>query len=358
VLSALKNLNTNKTQKSSSNLFNINLDNDMICDMDNEEKKRPSINESPDAIGLDNKSRLTEDKKQIKPAIEFGDQFLKTAMIDEYLEQFPNETEQKLFEKMIENIKVVDKETFDEGIDYLAEQILQTLAEKGRKRCLLLIDGAEAKSGSLMLEKLLPLLEDKIKVEVIDYAYYGSRNPWVGSFSKEWSDTIKRKTSFFKKFFIKDIFVVDDAGYSGNRIERMCKAAQQLNIANVHAKLVGATGTTKKTLAEMGVDLGYYVDLQAVNEVFDLDEYDQLVKMLSKGTQQSFPRPSVSTLNFLYYKVPDVFPPGLLNSSPFRINENKKIYLIDDTKDGVWPPYYGDHLPFFEKYLKELDNIF
>ncbi len=290
-------------------------------------------NEDPSSLNM---REISQEQLHIsvnlEPAISKGEKFINISDIPKYLEQFKTDDEKSLFKRLIENICVLDEDEFDKGITYLAKMIEKRVFESKQNGCVLLVDGIKSKSGALMLEKLLPQLSG-FSIKVLDFADYNEDD-----LQKRWSPEVKNN------IFEKPIFVLDDAAYSGARTIAMIDAAEELKDSNekIHVCLVGSTKAAETNLLEMGTTVDLFVQLKSAEDIFVPEEYYKLSQMLKRGSQFLAMPSQSTTYNFLYYKVPDNFPAGLTREHPFKCDDGSELYLIDDTSEGIWPPYYRE----------------
>jgi hypothetical protein len=219
-----------------------------------------------------------------------------------------------LFEKIWENMRVIDEHDFDAGIRDIEATVGRWV---GDAPYYLVTDRFVGKSGGFVVGKLN--LERHSPIDIVECIQ--GAVPQV-----EFGSDIK-------------VVIADDAGYSGARFLSMANAVHNNWNTSKEDILVASVGMTRCAIETL--------ESRNFSNIYCAYKIPTVVEILTEEEQQLLRRKSnwsgsykQAVLTFLYYKVPDNFLGGFKKSIPIDEDaDGSPIYLIDDTKSGIYPPY-------------------
>jgi hypothetical protein len=244
-----------------------------------------------------------------------------------------NEDDERLFSKLMQNIRMIDKEDLREGIEYMRQAILR-FTDGGNYY--LMVDNP-GKSGDLILDSLS--VSDKPPTGVIRFQDVESgRVPQIEKGAK--------------------LVIADDALYSGDRVTLPLEAflaKHEFPVEDVLVTSVAMTNGAVERLRGVGLrgsQIAHELTIPVLHEILAPEEISRYKEKFDAECSRLLPDsegPNLEgyktrVLTFFYYKVPDNFLPGFRRSMSVlrEISESAPLdetYIIDDTEDGIYPPY-------------------
>ncbi len=218
-----------------------------------------------------------------------------------------------LFEKILANIRFINEAVFNETISKLREIVIGFL--DGRPYSVALSEKGKSEQFILGLLKL-PSRPRHIYTR---------------------HDTLYDNSG-------EKLLVVDEASYGGAQIideTLKSKEADKIEPQNVMVATVGMTDHARNQIrrAYPGINIATIFRIPTIAQIFSPSERREMGVVTAIIGDDDYISREATVLTYFYFKVPDVFHPGLTMGFRENMDNTRPVFLIDDSPNGIWPPY-------------------